>query len=162
MKIGIMSDTHNHLDRTKVAVDRLVECSVEAIFHCGDLATPEILVACSVLPFYFVFGNHDADEVPDLTRAAQEFGATCLAWGGEVELAGRRIAMTHGHLRSDLQPLLDAEPDYLLTGHSHATHDRMVGATRRINPGALFRASEFTVAILDLRTDHLQFLTIPR
>lgn len=162
MKIGILADTHNHLDRTRVAIAELIEHDVEAIFHCGDLATSEILIACSVMPCYFVFGNHDADEVPYLTRTAQEQGATCLEWGGEVELAGRRIAMTHGHLRSDLQPLLDAQPDYLLTGHSHMPGDWMDGPTRRINPGALFRATKFTVATLDLRTEDLQFLTIPR
>ncbi len=162
MKIGIVSDTHNHFDRTQAAMDIFRVHGVEAVFHCGDLATSEILVACSVLPCYFVFGNHDADEVPYLTRTAQDVGATCLAWGGEVELAGRRIAMTHGHLRSDLQPLLAAQPEFLLTGHSHTPGDWMEGPTRRINPGALFRASKFTVATLDLRTDELQFLSIPR
>ncbi|MCA9019008.1 MAG: metallophosphoesterase, partial [Planctomycetaceae bacterium] len=62
----------------------------------------------------------------------------------------------------DLKPLLEAEPDYLLTGHSHQSHDFRAGATRRINPGALFRAKVFTVAVLDLATDELELREVAR
>ncbi len=161
MQIGILSDTHNHLHRTDRAVKILRDAGAEALFHCGDLASPEIVVACSLMPFYFTFGNHDSDMVRILEQSAKEQGAHCLHWGGEVTLDGKRIALVHGHLTSDLRPLLDAEPDYLLTGHSHQTHDFHVGVTRRINPGALFRASEYSVALLNLSTDDLQWLDVP-
>lgn len=160
MQIGILSDTHNHLLRTKRAVAMLQDAGAEALFHCGDLANPEIVTACSVLPFYFTFGNHDSDMVRVLEQTAKEQGAHCLRWGGEVTLVEKRIALVHGHLTRDLRPLLEAEPDYLLTGHSHKIHDFHVGSTRRINPGALFRASEFTVALLNLTTDDLQFVLV--
>lgn len=61
----------------------------------------------------------------------------------------------------DLRPLLDAGPDYLLSGHSHIAGESRVGPTRRINPGALFEADEFSVAILDLATDDVRFINIP-
>lgn len=162
MKIGILSDSHNHLERTQRAVAQLREAGAEALFHCGDLATPEIVSACAVLPFYFAFGNHDADMVQQLEQAAAETGAHCLQWGGEVTLAKKRIALVHGHITRDLRPLLEAEPDYLLTGHSHQQHDFHEGTTRRINPGALFRAKVFTVATLDLLTDDLQWIEVAR
>lgn len=162
MKIGILSDSHNHLERTERAVAMLQEAGAEALFHCGDLATPEIVSACAVLPFYFTFGNHDADSVPQLEQATREQDVHCLRWGGEVKLAQRRIALVHGHISRDLKPLLAAEPDYLLTGHSHQPHDFHEGTTRRINPGALFRAKVFTVATLDLATDDLQWIEVPR
>jgi predicted phosphodiesterase len=57
---------------------------------------------------------------------------------------------------------LIAEPDYLFTGHTHVAHDRYEGKTRLINPGALTRASRFTVALLNLETDELTSLEIPR
>ena len=162
MKIGILSDSHNPLERTERAVALLQEAGAEALFHCGDLATPEIVSACAVLPFYFTFGNHDADTVPQLEQAARKQDIHCLRWGGEVKLAHRRIALVHGHISRDLKPLLAAEPDYLLTGHSHQPHDFHEGTTRRINPGALFRAKVFTVATLDLATDDLQWIEVPR
>lgn len=158
--LGILSDTHNEVGRTKVAVETLRSEGAEALIHCGDLSIPEIVGVCSILPFYFVFGNHDSDMVPYLQAAAEEFSSTCLGWGGEIELAGKRIAVVHGHLRMDLKPLLEAEPDYLFSGHAHYRQDWREGKTRRINPGALFRAEEFTLALLDLANDELRFLSI--
>lgn len=160
MKIGILSDTHNELDRTRRAVERLIEVGAEQLVHCGDLANGEIVRACAALPLTFVFGNHDADMVPELRAASEEYGANCLEWGGEIELAGKRIAVAHGHLTSDLRPLIAAEPDYLLFGHFHARIDSNEKPMRRINPGALFRAEEFTVASLDLLNDEVRFLVI--
>jgi predicted phosphodiesterase len=134
----------------------------EALIHCGDLTEPEIVTVCGVLPGYYVFGNNDADNVPALLTAIAEVGGVCLEWGGEVKLAEKRIAIVHGHFHKDLRRLLAAGPDYLLSGHSHIAADSREGPTRRINPGALYRAAEFTVALLDLKTDALRFLTVPR
>ena len=160
MLLGILSDTHNDVVRTKQAVDVLRVEGAESLIHCGDLSIPEIVEVCSCLPFYFVFGNHDSDMVPHLKDAAAGHGATCLGWGGEMILAGKRIAVVHGHLTMDLKPLLEAEPDYLLSGQAHYPQDFRQGATRRINPGTLFRAEEFTVALLDLAQDELRFVAI--
>lgn len=160
MKVGILADTHDELSRTKRAVELLQQRDARTLVHCGDLATPPIVEACSVLPLYFVFGNHDADVVPELRSAAQAHDATCLGWGGEFFLAGKRVAVVHGHMTMDLKPLLNSEPHYLLSGHSHEAKDWHEGATRRINPGALFRAAKFTVALLDLGTDTVEFIHV--
>ena len=132
------------------------------LIHCGDYTEPEIVAGCGVMPGYFVFGNNDADNLPELTQAIESVAGVCLRWGGEVTLAGKRVAVTHGHMHTDVRRLLGARPDYLLSGHSHIALDVRAGPTRRINPGALHRADEYTVAFLDLQTDTLQFLTIPR
>ena len=78
-----------------------------------------------------------------------------------VELAGRRVGVVHGHLGSDVRRALAARPDYLLSGHSHVASDRVIGGVRRINPGALHRAAEYTVALLDLGTGEARFLVVP-
>jgi uncharacterized protein len=113
------------------------------------------------LPCHFVFGNNE-DDLPALRKAMAESGAVCLEWGGEALIAGKRVAVTHGHMGSDVRRLLAAHPDYLLSGHSHLADDRMDGPTRRINPGALHRAGNFSVALLDLESDDLRFLAVPR
>ena len=59
-----------------------------------------------------------------------------------------------------LRRLTALQPDYLLFGHSHHATDERDGVTRCINPGALSRAAQYTVALLDLETDALQFLTV--
>ena len=160
MRIGILSDTHNELARTRKAVVLLQDAGVEALIHCGDIIEPQIVMACAVLPFWFVFGNNDSDSVPELQKAATQSGANCLEWSGTVELAGKRIGVTHGHMSAVVRRLLSENPDYLLTGHSHIASDSTVGSVRRINPGALHRADEFTVAVLNLQTDKLLFLKV--
>lgn len=161
MRVGIIADTHDRLPRTIEAVRMLTDAGAEVLFHCGDLTGPSIVEACAAVPAYFVFGNND-DDWPTLRRAIEEIGATCLEWGGEVTLAGKRIAMTHGHMHKDVRALLAAGPDYLLSGHSHIAADEQAGPTRRINPGALVRADRYTVAVLDLATNELAFLEVPR
>jgi len=159
MLIGILSDTHNRLDRTIAAVTLLQREGAEALIHCGDLTGPDIVHACGILPSTFVLGNNDYD-VPQIQRAVAEVGGTFLGWGGEVTLAGKRIAVTHGHMTNDFRSLLAANPDYFFYGHSHQADDTRTGNTRRINPGALHRAEEYTMAVLDLTTDELRFLRV--
>jgi predicted phosphodiesterase len=131
------------------------------LIHCGDLTRPEMVAVCAALPCYFAFGNHYADNVPALRHAIAEAGAVCLDWGGEVTLAGKRVAVAHGHMHTDVRRLLAARPDYLLSGHSHVAGQRQDGPTRRINPGALDEVEELTVALLDLVTDSVRFLSVP-
>ena len=116
---------------------------------------------CSCFPFYFVFGNHDADSVPQLQAAATAVDAHCLRWAGEICLAEKKIALVHGHLSTDTKQLLSRNPDYLFSGHSHMSRDVLTGQTRRINPGALHDAETFSVAVLDLLSDVVEFVTIP-
>jgi uncharacterized protein len=161
MLLGILSETHDELARIRLAIELLREAGAEALIHCGDLASPPIVTACAALPCWFVFGNHDADNVPTLQQAALEAGAVCLGWAGEVMFNDCRIAVAHGHMRDDIRWALTAQPDYLLSGHSHIASDSHVGLVRRIYPGALHEAEQFTVALLDLCTDELRFLILP-
>src|SRR3954463_14333154 len=105
MRIGILSDTHDRLERTARAVELLRAEGAEALIHCGDLTGKQVVALCGVLPAHFVFGNNDADNVPALRRAIENVAGVCLGWGGEVTLAGKRIAVVHGHMRTDVRRL---------------------------------------------------------
>jgi predicted phosphodiesterase len=87
-------------------------------------------------------------------------GATCLEWAGQLTLHDKRIAVLHGDRYRDYQRLLAQAPDYLFFGHTHVPQDERERGTRLINPGALHRAAEYTVALLDLATDELRFLEV--
>ncbi|MGI9457032.1 MAG: metallophosphoesterase family protein [Aeoliella sp.] len=78
MIVGVLADTHDEIDRTREAIYRLLDQGVQAIFHCGDITTPEIIKICSQAPLYFTFGNHDSDDVPSLKRAAEDLRVRCL------------------------------------------------------------------------------------
>lgn len=157
MLLGIISDTHDEIERTRRAIEILLEKGIGHLVHCGDVTGEEIIELCSAVPFTFVFGNHDCDNVPVLLQAANRHGARCLEWGGQFLLERKRIAVAHGHLKSDIEPLLQSGPEYLLTGHFHEHAEWIVGQTRRVCPGALRRSKTFTVATIDLQTDIVKF-----
>ena len=159
MKIGILSDTHDQVERTSLAVSTLIEAGVEVLVHCGDITRPAVVLECSGLPCYYVFGNNDYDH-DSLGRAIRGSGGVSLGRGGMIELDGKRIAVTHGDSSREVRRLVGLDPDYLLFGHSHVATDDRQGVTRWINPGALHRADPHSVAVLDLGTDALEFLTI--
>ena len=160
MLIGILSDTHNEAERTRRAVELLRDSGAEVLIHCGDISELEMIPLVAILPSYFTFGNHDADMTPHLERAIATCGAVSLGWGDVIELAGQRIGVAHGHTHIDIRRLLALQPDYLLSGHLHFPVDRMQEGVRRICPGALHRADEFTVATLELSSGELKFLTV--
>ena len=159
MIVGILSDTHDCQDRAKQGVRQLVDAGAEVLIHCGDLTVPEIVYECAERPSYFVFGNNDDDE-QGIREAITAIHGTCLGWGGVISLGGKKIAVTHGDQRREVAKLVVQKPDYLLFGHSHVPTDDRDGEIRWINPGALHRAEEWTVALLNLNTDGLEFLKI--
>ena len=72
MRLGILSDTHDRLARTRVAVDILRAEGAEVLIHCGDVTWRDVVPICAVLPCYYVFGNNDSDTVPALRKAIDE------------------------------------------------------------------------------------------
>ncbi|WZO95809.1 metallophosphoesterase family protein [Isosphaeraceae bacterium EP7] len=154
MRIGLISDTHDKLARTEMAVRRLLDEGAEVLLHCGDLTTAGAVERCVGVPAYFVLGNNDYDE-KGLRKAIEDSGGTCLGLGGEIEIAGRRLAITHGHSGHMVRRLSVSAPDYLFYGHTHVAVDELHGKTRWINPGALHRAEDYRAALLNLETGEL-------
>ena len=93
MKIGIVSDTHDHVERTAKAVAALVEGGAEVLIHCGDITNRAIVLECGGLPSYYVFGNNDYDH-NELGRAIRQVVAheTVQAWLWDI-WARLRLAM---------------------------------------------------------------------
>ena len=163
MKIGILSDTHNDGFHTQRALQVCRQRGVRTLFHCGDLTTPEMLAHFAGFEVYFVRGNMDRPHETALKAAARlQPGAHWLDAGDEVELAGKRLAITHGDRADVLETLLFAEPDYLFHGHTHRRRDERVGPTRVINPGALGgrQHEAHSMGILDLATDRLEIIQL--
>jgi len=160
MIIGIMSDSHGDADAVRRAVALLEREGVQAMFHCGDVGGEAVLDELAGHRAYFVWGNCD-DTSLAMRRYAETLGLTVPASPPlRIELAGKRIAVYHGHERGFNAAFSDPAIDYLFFGHSHVYEDRRVNKLRAINPGALHRARVKTVATLDLTRDALTFLTL--
>lgn len=157
--LGIVSDSHDDAAQLTAALNLLRTRGAQFFIHCGDLCAPEMLAHFVGLPAAFVWGN--CDDRRALEHHAARLGIACHGAVGDLTLGGKRIAFLHGDDGARQQQLLAAQQhDYLFHGHTHVADDRRIGRTRLINPGALHRARRKTVALLDLRNDALEFLTI--
>ena len=160
MLLGILSDTHDRSEMMRLAVAALQERGAQFFIHCGDVCTPDVLDPLAGLPSAFVWGNCDWDRLA-LQRYAQAIEVPCYGAFADLELGGKRVAVLHGDDRSKMDAVLKAGGhDYLFHGHTHVKRDERIGRTRVINPGALFRASEKTVALLDTDSDRLEYVVM--
>jgi putative phosphoesterase len=158
-RLGILSDSHRRRERTARAVELLRSEGAEILIHLGDLEDPALLEELIGGEAHVVPGN--MDDAGELAAVARSFGIGCPGLSGEIEVAGKRIAFTHGHRISELDRLLASKPDYLLHGHTHLARDERIGGTRIVNPGALHRAVPHSVALLDPAADRLVPIVLP-
>lgn len=172
--IGLLSDSHGRADITARAVAALVDAGARVLVHLGDVGSVQVLDALAVpdprdadriLDAHVVFGNTD-DDWPALANYARTLGITvdhpvgCLTL--EPDATGRAGALTflHGDDELAMREAMRSQPRYLCHGHTHQKRDQRIGPTRVINPGALTRASRYTVALLETTGDSLQFLSV--
>jgi putative phosphoesterase len=161
MIVGILSDTHGRADMAAKAVDVLLQNGAEHLIHCGDVGSREVLDAMAGHPAIFVFGNNDCDFC-GLSQYAKDLQITCGNTHGKIQLDDKKAVVTHGDDQVLVRRLIrEQQIDYLFLGHTHEKHDERVGKIHIINPGALYRASLKTVAILDTSTDGVRFIPIP-
>jgi putative phosphoesterase len=160
MLVGILSDTHDRVQAMQEGVRLLKEAGAEYFIHCGDVGSEAVLDQLAGLPSAFVFGNTDWDRA-GLRRYAPTIGVRCLEAFDTLELADKRIAVTHGDDGPLIRKLLaDQEHDYLLVGHSHIAGEERIGRLHIINPGALHRARVKTVALLNLGNDEVKWIEV--
>ena len=150
MRIGVVSDTHAHLEYTREAIRVLQSMEVELVIHCGDIGSPEIVGLFQHWPTHFVFGNVDYDHAT-LTQVINAAGQTCHQRFGKLELAGRKIAFLHSDdKRAFNEAIASGDWDLICYGHTHVADTRTEGDTLILNPGALYRATPHSLAIIDL------------
>lgn len=139
------------------------------LIHLGDVGTMEVIDALAVhrpgsdeqIEAHLVWGNTDWD-TDALERYAQSLGVQVDHPMGTIDTGQGKLCFTHGH-RDDLMARAAADGvRYLCHGHTHTAIDQRQGGTRVINPGALFRADKYTVALLDTASGALTFYELPR
>jgi putative phosphoesterase len=163
MKIGILSDTHDHMPNIDKAVEAFLKIGVDAVIHAGDFCSPFTLaqfkpLADRGLKMYAVFGNNDGDRAL-LVRRGGEFCSFADA-SRIVTLDGRTFAVMHyPDLADDL--FRSGAYDVVVYGHDHKR--RVEGGARKLlNPGtcAGYLAEAATIAILETSDLRVEILTL--
>lgn len=161
MRIGVVSDTHNHLPNVAHLVELLNAAGVARVVHTGDITQAKTLEVLSrlAMPLHGVFGNNDAGEREALEAAATRLGIDLADPPLELSWAGRRIVVAHDP--SDLAIAPDREPAVALHGHTHRrTIERRPGGLV-FNPGecAGHLRGHNAVGVVDLVTLEVDLLT---
>jgi len=129
-RIGLMSDTHSHLDEK--IFDYFKDC--DEIWHAGDIGTMELVERLQEFkPLRIVYGNIDGGAFREKFPLDDRF-----------ECEGMDIWMTHiggypGRYNKRVRAILDKNPpDVFICGHSHILKvmpDKKYDLLH-INPGA--------------------------
>lgn len=149
MLIGIMSDTHDHLDNMRKALRLFQEQGVQHILHAGDFTSPFTYRALKEFHggFTAIFGNNDGDRV----LIKQMYGDSVHAQPHVFALQERRIVMMHEHHVVDALAA-SGMYDLVVYGHTHEPVVRQVGGTLVVNPGETcgWLYGKPSVALVDL------------
>lgn len=151
--IGIISDTHDHLDYVRRAITIFNERRVMRVIHCGDIVARFVLAEFVRLqaPLTVVRGNCDGD-IEGLRATAGELGLEFYEEPVLLVVSGRRIFVSH----QPLSPLPDC--DFYLYGHTHRQRYEP-GRPVIVNPGEAcgLLSGVASIAILDLDTGVADF-----
>ena len=162
MKIGIISDTHDNLDRLEQAMRIFRERGVEELAHCGDFVAPFVVLKMKAAGFskiHGVLGNNDG-EVLLLTAVFKDAGALHKQ-PAFINIAGISIAIMHEPMPSYVMEALPV--DVVCYGHTHDAEIRNGGKPVIINPGECggWLRGRATVAILDTETIQAELVELP-
>ena len=166
MKIGILSDTHNHLPETRRALERLLADGARHLVHCGDAGEDVVDLISAFCQEHGIrarvaIGNCDPG-LSDAPFAPLPPGVERGAFL-EFNLVGKRCAATHGHHAMPLeQAIASGRYDYVFVGHTHRRMDEQAGPTRVLNPGSCARprAAPPTVLLLDPATGEATWIPL--
>ncbi len=158
MKIGIISDSHDNLDKLRLAVKKLSEQKISYLIHLGDYVAPftipiigELRVKC-----YGVLGNNDG-EVLVLVKQFNKIGE--LRKGPfEVIIENKKFLLMHEPFCEMME---NFEYDVVLYGHTHKAETRK-GKALVINPGEccgwLFGVASCAVLdLIEMRCEIIRF-----
>ncbi len=160
MNIGLVSDTHGHLEFARLAVRMLQSLDIEQVIHCGDIGSPEVVELFQDWPTHYVMGNVDTDPRP-LRAAIERMNGVYHGRFGTLEAAGRRFAFLHGDDERLLHDtIVGGQYDLVCHGHTHVARLERIGTTLVVNPGALYRAPRHTIAIARLPELEVTHITV--
>jgi len=163
MKIGIISDSHDHLENLRRVLDRLRQESVEAVLHCGDFCAPFVLHELDDLgvPVHGVFGNVDGDRHLMTRIALTELEHVQLHGEvAELELGGWRIGANHFPVLAE-GLASTGRFDLVAFGHTHQADSRTIGTCRLLNPGEIMgRLGPPSLAVADTESGNVELITL--
>ncbi len=181
MKVALLGDVHGNLPALEAVLEHAHGRGVEAIWNIGDFVgygpfPDEVVARLRDEQAVSIVGNYDTDvlEAAGKSKAGKNgHKAFAKRWAWEhlsrasrrhlrslprerrLEVAGKRVLLTHGSPASPDEHLLPdtpegrlgelaemAEADVVICGHSHVPFVRKVGKTWFVNTGSVGRPDD--------------------
>jgi putative phosphoesterase len=158
MKIGIISDTHDNINKIKEAISLLKEREIKNLIHLGDYCSPFSMPLLQMEKVYAIFGNNDGDKLM-LQKKANEYGFSIVNSPISITIEGRKIAVMHEPYEIEAFRKSGIY-DIVFHGHTHESYIKKEPLT--VNPGELcgYLSGKATFAIVDLETLECEIVEI--
>lgn len=158
MLLGIISDTHDHIEKVKKAIEIFNQCALIAVIHCGDIVAPFTLRKFVNLKtkFYGVFGNCDGEK-EGLLKIAQENNFILSEPPLELFFGDKRLLIFH---KFKIKTKKDV--DYIIYGHTHQPEIKEKENCLFINPGEAcgLLTERATITILNITEKKVEIIDI--
>ncbi|MFO0751782.1 MAG: metallophosphoesterase [Thermodesulfovibrionales bacterium] len=159
MIIGILADSHDHLDNLRKALHLFRERKVEHIIHAGDFTSAFTWRVLQHFPggFTGIFGNNDGERV----LLKKLYQGRIFAQPYRFTLHRRRIVVMH---EPDVVDALadSGHFDLVVYGHTHEPVVRKAAGTLVVNPGETcgWLYENPTAAVVDLERMEAEVLPV--
>ena len=165
-KLLIVSDSHDHIDLLRQAIQAGNELQAAAMLHCGDLCAPFMLDLMGNHfkgPIHVVLGNNDGDGRLLQTIAARHQPTVTLhGIYAELTYGGRSIAMIH-YPEPAYRIAQSAQFSLVCYGHDHTRRLERIGSSLLLNPGEIMgMKSTPSWAIYDCENDRAEIVEASR
>lgn len=161
MKLGLISDSHDHLVNVEKAAQLFRQRQVELVLHAGDMCSPPAIKPLEGLPLAAVFGNNDG-EVVGLLRTMEKLGGKLDGEFFELETPEGKLALYHGTVPPLKESLIRGGLyRFVVLGHTHKPECRQEGATTVLNPGSAHGFGRpATVMLFDTASGQEELVTL--
>ncbi len=164
MKIGVISDTHDDVECTKLAIGLFKKMSVDLVVHLGDYVSPPILRLFKDVKLIGIFANNDGYKFV-LAKAFAEIGGEIKGDFGVIEIDNLKVALYHGELNEISESLAKSgDYDAVFSGHWHKSSTRKIGKTLWISMGSAKREfaekNDPVAGVFETETNKFEFIHI--
>lgn len=161
MLLGIISDTHEHIENIEKAKRLFAEKGASPIIHLGDYCAGPSVRAFAGTKIIGILGNNDGD----VLRIEQNFKQIDGDFRWEfcvLEFDGLTIACYHGTVPEITEALIGCKKyDVVLSGHTHESSLATLDGVLALNPGSAHGFGKAgTVALLETTMKKAEIITL--
>ncbi len=151
MLLGIISDTHDHIENIEKAKRVFEKRGASPVIHLGDYCAGPSVRAMEGMKVIGICGNNDGD-LPRIMGNFQKIGGDFRGEFCVLNFDHLNIACYHGTVPDIVEALIDCKKyDVVLYGHTHKVRQETRDTTLVLNPGSAhgFDGDPATIALFD-------------